>query len=144
MTSSTRSVGYVPARIPTPALVADVELSGLIAPLRLGEGYRAARLLVRLHGCPIGYADVIGGAAERIDRPRILAALDPAAIARALRHLAADRRAQGLPDMPAGLSLAAALDMAVGVHCAHGGATSNPLVTMAICTRDRAATLKHT
>src|SRR5438552_1613138 len=80
MTDPVRAKGYVPRPIRTPALVADVELTGPLAPLTLGGTYRAARLLVRLHGCPIGYADVPADQAEPIDRDRILATLDSVAI----------------------------------------------------------------
>jgi len=135
----------VPAQIPTPALLADIELTDLSEPLHLGEAHRAARLLVRLHGRPIGYADLIGGLAEPIDRARILAALDPAATARALRHLSADHCAAGAQALPADLSLGAALDLRVDVPCAHADApTDGPLITVAVCTRDRAASLAHT
>lgn len=140
-----RSPNYVPAQIPTPALVADIELADLREPLRLGTAHDAARLLIRLHGCPIGYADLIGGLAEPIDRARILAALDPATTARALRHLAADQCANGAQALSAGLSLAAALELRAGVPCANADAPNDgPLITVAICTRDRAASLAHT
>jgi glycosyltransferase involved in cell wall biosynthesis len=145
MTRLARSANYVPAQIPTPALIADIELTDLSAPLRLVTTHAAARLLVRLHGRPIGYADLIGDLAAPIDRGRILAALDSAATARALRHLAADQCADGAQALPVELGLATALDLRAGAPCATADApTTGPLITVAICTRDRAASIGHT
>jgi glycosyltransferase involved in cell wall biosynthesis len=124
-----------PHWIPTPALIADVDLTTSIAPLILGDDYRAARLLARVHGRPVGYADVVADLATPIDLDRILAALDSDTIARALRHLAADLAAQGLP---APADLAAALEMAGHLPCTCAPPADGPLVTVAICTRDRA------
>src|SRR5690349_20579863 len=78
---------YAPTWLPTPALVADVELSRPIAPITLGPNYRAARLLVRVHDQPIGYVDIVARPDEVIDRTRILAALDRTTANRALADL---------------------------------------------------------
>jgi glycosyltransferase involved in cell wall biosynthesis len=133
-----------PRWIATPALVADVELTAPLAPLSLCSDYRAARLLVRVHGHPVGYADVVGELVEPIDRARILAALEPAATMRALRHLGDDMVANGIPALPARASLAGALDMAAPIACAHAPRTDGALITVAVCTHDRAHSLGAT
>ena len=138
MIDAHRWKNHTPAWLPTPALVAGVELAGPIAPLQLDSRQRAARLLVRVHGCPIGYADIVAGPAEIIDRDRILAALDPATATRLRDHLGADLQAQGVSALPRDADLAAILERAVGLACTHNASpTDGPLVTVAICTRDR-------
>lgn len=127
-----------PRQIPTPALIADVDLTAPIGALALGDDYRAARLLVRVHGRPVGYADLVADLATPIDLDRILAALDPDTTARALRHLAGDLAAQGLPAPTARTGLAAALGMAGRQPCTSAPLRDGPLATVAVCTRDRA------
>jgi glycosyltransferase involved in cell wall biosynthesis len=137
---------YAPVWLPTPAIVADVELTRVIAPLTLGPSYRAARLLVRVHGQPISYVDIVAGPAEVIDRDRVLAALDQAAIERALDHVLGDLRSLGLPSQADPGNLAAAIDqlMAHQAACPKQGAVTGPLVSVAICTRDRAESIGAT
>ncbi len=125
-----------PRQIPTPALIADVDLLAPIEPITLGSDYRAARLLVRVHGRPVGYVDLTADLATPIDLDRILAALGPDTTARALRHLAA-------LGLPAPTSLAAALGMAARHPCASAPLRDGPLATVAICTRDRAHLVAH-
>ena len=144
MTSQTYWKNDTPRWIHTPALVADLELTAPIAPLPLSADYRAARLLVRVHGRPVGYADVVADLAAPIDRDRILAALDPDVTERALSHLAADLAACGLPAPPKRAGLTAAVERAAGLPCAFAQPIDGPLATVAICTRDRAHLLKAT
>jgi O-antigen biosynthesis protein len=144
MARPTHRTNGTPRWIATPALVADVELTAPLTPLLPGSDYRAARLLARVHGHPVGYADVVGELTEPIDRARILAALEPAATVRALRHLADDMVAIGVPALPARASLAAVLDMAAPIACAHVPRTDGALITVAVCTRDRAHSLGAT
>ena len=133
-----------PRRISTPALVADVELTTPLALLSPGADYRAARLLVRVHGRPVGYADITGELARPIDQGRILAALDAEATERALSHLTADLIACGLPAPPSHATLAAVLKQAAEIPCAFARPADGPLATVAICTRDRAHLLSAT
>src|SRR5215207_5045027 len=126
MSSPTYRSNDTPRWIPTPALIADVDLTTPVAPLTLGGDYRAARLLVRVHGRPVGYVDVAADLATPIDLDRILAALDSDTAARALRHLAADLAAQGLP-APASADLAVALEMAAHLPCTCAPPADGPL-----------------
>ncbi|MFL5801502.1 MAG: glycosyltransferase family 2 protein [Roseiflexaceae bacterium] len=144
MTSQTYWKNDTPDWIPTPALIADIELTAPIAPLTPGAGYHAARLLVRVHGRPAGYADVVADLAAPIDHDRILAALEPDVAGRALGHLAADLAACGLPAPATRAGLAAALAMAAGVPCMFAQPVDGPLATVAICTRNRAHLLNAT
>jgi O-antigen biosynthesis protein len=133
-----------PRWIRTPALLADVDLTTPIAPLTLGADYRAARLLVRVHGRPVGYADVVADSTESIERDRILAALDSDTAERVLRHLATDLAAHGMPALESCVDLAAAADIAASLPCMCPQPLDGPLVTVAICTRDRAHLLGTT
>jgi len=137
---------YAPAWLPTPAMVADVELTRATLPLALGSHYRAARLLVRVHGQPICYVDIIAGSGEVIDRGRVLAALDPAASARALGHVLEDLKALGLPSHAEPASLSAALDqlMALQGACPKQTVVAGPFVSVAICTRNRSESIGAT
>jgi len=138
---------YAPVWLPTPAIVADAELSRAVAPLTLGPDYRAARLLVRVHGQPICYVDIVRGSDEVIDRDRVLAALDQAAIERVLDHVLEDLNSLGLPNHTEKLNLAAALDQLImlQVDCPkHNTAIVGPSVSIAICTRDRSGSIGAT
>lgn len=138
---------YAPIWIPTPALVADVDLAYPIVPMTLGSAYRAARILVRIHEQPIGYVDIICGPEDRIDRDRILASLDQETAARALKHLMDDFLGHEQQDMLVNLGLAEMLDwmMSNPVACSLAQRTKTGLtVTVAICTRNRPHTLRHT
>lgn len=137
---------YAPTWLPTPALVADIELTRQIAPITLGSAYRAARLLVRVHDHPIGYVDIVAGPGEMIDRDRILGTLDQAAVERALDHLTNDLTPL-LPNAQLGeLSLAAALERlsALQAPCADAHLGAGPFVTVAICTRNRSQSIGAT
>jgi len=136
---------YAPVWLPTPAMVADVELT-CAAPLMLGPGYRAARLLVRVHGQPIGYVDIVAGPAEVIDRDRVLAALDQAAVERALDHVLRDLESLSRANRPEPASLTTALDqlMQLQVACREQAPATGPLVSVAICTRNRSESIGAT
>ncbi|HEY3230197.1 MAG TPA: glycosyltransferase, partial [Roseiflexaceae bacterium] len=145
MTGLAQSKNDTPPWIPTPTHVADVELTCAAAPLTIGSGYHAARLLVRVHGCPVGYADLIGNLAKPIDRARILAALDPAVSARVLHHLADDLVIGDVAGLPDGATLGTALDMAGNIPCVRNHcASSESFATVAVCTHDRAHSLGAT
>jgi O-antigen biosynthesis protein len=138
---------YSPAWLPTPALVADIELTGPISPITLGSMYRAARLLVRVHGLPVGYVDIANDSIAAIDRDHILASLDADTNARALNHLLDDLMAGGESDLGVASSLAAVLDRLASAQspCAHTHhAAHEPAVTVAICTRDRSGSIGST
>jgi glycosyltransferase involved in cell wall biosynthesis len=135
-------VNDTPRWLRTPVFVADVDLAVPFAALTAHPKDRAARLLVRIHGCPIGYADMTEGLSQPIDRRRILDALDTAAIERVLQHLAQDAVLQQPPRTRA--DLIAALDRADAHPCAIQLPLDGPLATVAICTRDRTYSLSAT
>jgi len=139
---------YSPPRLPTPALISNVEMSRPITPLIPDSAYQAVRLLVRLHGYPIGYIDWVGNPTiGEISRERILARLDQAAIARIISHLNADRAQQELTLLPDDISLQEALDLAelTFATCPRLHARpESPQVTVAVCTHDRAYSIGRT
>jgi glycosyltransferase involved in cell wall biosynthesis len=137
---------YAPVWLPTPALVADVELTDAMKPLTLGPNYRAARLLVRMHAQPIGYADIVAQPAGCINRDQILAALDHVAVERAVDHILSDLKALGLPNNVEVDNLGAALDQLIILQdaCPKQTAVTGPLVSVAICTRDRSQSIGTT
>ncbi|HET9222857.1 MAG TPA: glycosyltransferase [Roseiflexaceae bacterium] len=144
MASQTYWKNDSPRWIRTPALVADVELTDTLTLPSAGADYRAARLLVRVHGRPVGYADVAADLTTPIDLSRILAALDSDATERALGHLTADLIACGLPAPANHTDLAAVLQQAAGIPCAFARSADGPHATVAVCTRDRAQLLGAT
>lgn len=136
---------YAPQLIPTPALVADVELTQPITPIDTGTNYRAARILVRLHGCPVGYVDLLLQPSEAIDQARILAALPHATREQIIDHLNSD----GIPDqrlaVRTGKHLATLLAEVAQLECRHRTILNNTtLVTIAICTRNRSHSISAT
>jgi glycosyltransferase involved in cell wall biosynthesis len=143
MSEATSWKNNTPRWIRTPAFLADVELAEPLEPLRIPVGHRAARLLVRIHGRPIGYADITEQLSLPIDRARIIAALDAAAVERALRHLSHDLDVRSSSVTPQ-LNLAMALDLTTGLACPQALPTDGPLATVAICTRDRTHSLGAT
>lgn len=136
---------YAPPPIATPALVASFELTQPDAVLAVDAHYRAARVLVRVHGQPVGYAN-FGAIAERqLGRDQIIAALDPAAAELACGHLLADLQHTRPASLPAHLpGLLDASDAAGGVGCASALPSAGPLVSVAVCTRDRTALIGAT
>jgi GT2 family glycosyltransferase len=109
--------------------VVDIELSRPPTTIEGLNGYVALRGLVRLHGTPIGYVQVpvSGGrcAAAAVNK----AILDQHNWA-IIRHLVRDGLAGSL--QPNGLRIA---DLVYGAHPTYTGPF--PLVTVAVCTRDR-------
>ena len=146
MPSPTVWKAYPPPRIATPALVAEIDLLAAEQDIVVGPGYRAARLMIRLHGRPIGYADIAVETPSTLTRDQVMAALDPATIERAIAHLADDLVAAGVSfaqypsDLPSLLALAAE----AGIACLRASSSDGPLVTVAICTHDRTQTLRAT
>lgn len=138
---------YAPQRIATPAFVADIELSNLSASVSLDEHYQALRMLIRIHGCPVGYVDLPAPPARHLNHTQILRSLGPDTIERATQHLLADLRQakialpEPLPDIGALIELLAA---APGKACSHTVPNNAPLISVAICTRNRAHSLPAT
>lgn len=110
-----------------------------MSTVALGPSYRAARVLARVHGCPIGYADIADPGTETIGRDQVVSALDADAVARAIQHLNDDLMAAGIlaaslqPSLPSLLAQAAQAQLT----CQHSSSAGGPLVSIAICTRDR-------
>ncbi len=138
MNSSIIWKAYAPKRLATPAKLAEVELTDTDIALACEDSYRAARLLIRVHGQPVGYADLAVDMLPRLNRARLVGALDLETIELASSHLIYDLTMAGIvPDQPA--DLISLLDQAqqVQVACRRAHAVSGPLVSIAICTRDR-------
>ncbi|HEU5097488.1 MAG TPA: glycosyltransferase [Roseiflexaceae bacterium] len=105
-----------------------------------------ARLLIRVHGQPVGYADLVADMLPTLDHAGLIGALDPETIERASNHLIYDLTMAGIvvTDQPADLN--SLLDQAqhAQVACRRASDISGPLVSVAICTRDRAETISAT
>ena len=126
-----------------PTWVVELELSrpvpDLIAPAGPGGGpYRRARLLVRLHGQPIGFVEV--GLRDGV----AAATTTLAAIEGALGEAIADHlRADGIESEQLTQTGIAAVDPApCEAPGPHGDADA--LATVIVCTRDRPASLRRT
>ncbi|HEV2953561.1 MAG TPA: glycosyltransferase [Candidatus Dormibacteraeota bacterium] len=109
----------------TPIWVGDLELAAggsLTGPLRGPQGYQEARLLVRLHGRPLGYmsAPIAGGNVDLSVAFELARKNFGGAIA---GHLTAD----GLGEREG---------MAVAT-CPVASTPSTPMVSVIVCTRDR-------
>ncbi len=109
--------------------VVDIELSCPPTTIEGLDGYVALWGLVRLHGTPIGYVQVpvIGGRCTAAALRKAILDQHSWAI---IRHLLRDGLAA--PPQPGGLRIA---DLAHGAHPISTGPF--PLVTVAVCTRDR-------
>lgn len=116
-----------------PVKIVDVELSSALAPIEGLDGYQSVQALIRLHGAPLGYVRVA------VDEGRY----DGATLSKnilnqhgrgILRHLLSDRLATA-PLSRTGLS-----DVLNARHPPHSSGSS-PIVTVAVCTRDRAIDL---
>jgi glycosyltransferase involved in cell wall biosynthesis len=116
-----------------PAKVLDIELSHPLPDIEGLDGYGTLRALVRLHGIPLGYvilplAD--GCCPARALRKAIMAQYSWAILC----HLVED----GLTVLP----LPGTLQLAELLHTAHPVYEGpQPLVTVAVCTRDRTDSL---
>lgn len=147
MTTASHWKAIAPLPIATPALVAKIELALPTAALEIAPPYRAARVLATLHGRPVGYADLGAGAQRHYDHSQLVAALDPRAVARAREHLLADLQQSGAPLPPGEPGLAELLELAAQLGapaCAAALPAHGPLVSVAVCTRDRAHMLGDT
>jgi glycosyltransferase involved in cell wall biosynthesis len=126
-----------------PTWVGELELSrpvsDLIAPVGPGgRPYRRARLLVRVHGQPIGFLELglrDGGAAATTTLSAIEGALGDA--------IADHLRADGIePEQLAHTGIAAVDQAPCEAPGSHGAADA--LATVIVCTRDRPASLRRT
>ena len=126
-----------------PTWVGELELSrpvsDLIAPVGPGgRPYRRARLLVRVHGQPIGFLELglrDGVAAATTTLPAIEGALGDA--------IADHLRADGIePEQLAQTGIAAVDQAPCEAPGSHGAADA--LATVIVCTRDRPASLRRT
>jgi GT2 family glycosyltransferase len=111
-----------------PVKVFDLELSGPPVPLADSARYESLLTLIRLHGDPVGMVSIEANTAGALSSAMQRAALEEHA-AGVIRHLLADRLA--LPEREA-LRL---VDLLEAPHPVPAG--SLPLVTVAVCTRDR-------
>src|SRR6476646_2424881 len=105
MSSSRIWKAYPPKRLATPAKLAEIELTDTHVALACEDLYRAARLLIRVHGQPVGYADLAVDMLHTLDRAQLVSALDLETIERASSHLIYDLTMAGIvvADQPADL-----------------------------------------
>jgi len=137
---------YALSGLTTPALFADIELTEPATSLVVAETIHSARLLIRVHACPVGYVDITVRPGETLHYTRILSALGPDTIERATNHLVTDLAATGMSHGQRDSSLPNLLEQvaAARLQCRHAGSASGALLTVAVCTRDRTQTLDHT
>ncbi len=116
----------------SPVKVVDVELSPQVSDLEGLDGYDLVQALVRLHGSPIGYVTLrpVNG---RCEREEIWDAVVEQHLNALLHHLVADALAE-----PGSHELSVD-DLGRVAHPAPSWAP--PVVTVAVCTRDRPADL---
>src|SRR3954469_25688674 len=146
MNSSKIWKAYPPRQLVTPAKLAEIELTDTDLALACEDSYRAARLLIRVHGRPVGYADLAVEMLPTLDRARLLATLDPETIERASSHLIGDLALAGfsVADQSADLNSLLVQTMQAPHACERAPAIDGPLVSVAICTRDCAETIGAT
>jgi glycosyltransferase involved in cell wall biosynthesis len=128
-------------------MVEDVELTLPSISIIPDEQHRAIRALVRVHGHPVGYADINATSIRSFDRVLLLAALDPDTVERATEHLLDDLRRAGVPletARPCLADLLDALTAAGKIDCHTDTSNHGPLVSIAICTLDRAESIDAT
>jgi len=146
MNSSKIWKAYPPKRLATPAKLAEIELTDTDIALVCEDSYRTARLLIRVHGQPVGYADLSIDMLSTLDHVGLVAVLDLETIERASSHLIYDLTMAGIvvADQPA--DLISLLDQAQQAHvaCRRATAVIGPLVSVAICTRNRTETIGAT
>jgi glycosyltransferase involved in cell wall biosynthesis len=130
----------------TPALFADIELTDSTTSLVVAEGYRSARLLIRVHACPVGYVDLAVHPGEVLHYNRILSALGPDTLERAANHLVVDLAVMGMSEAQREPALRSLLDQAAAaqLQCQQTGAAAGAIISVAVCTRDRTQTLDDT
>jgi glycosyltransferase involved in cell wall biosynthesis len=137
---------YAPKQVATPAQLAEIELADTQIAFAFDGSYRAARLLIRVHGRPVGYADIAAEMLPTLDRARLIAALDTETIERASSHLLDDLTFAGCSVVDPPADLIGLLDQAsrTPLACQRAPITGGPLVSIAICTRDRADSIVAT
>jgi len=137
---------YALSRLATPALFADIELTETATSLVVAETQHDARLLIRVHACPVGYVDITVEPGEILHYNRILSALGPDTIERATNHLVADLAAANISQVQLDLSLRNLLEQAAAaqLQCKHAGSATESSITVAVCTHDRVQTLDDT
>jgi glycosyltransferase involved in cell wall biosynthesis len=146
MNSSRIWKAYAPKRLATPAKLAEIELTDTHIALACEDSYRMARLLIRVHGQPVGYADLAVDMLPTLDHARLIGALDLETIERASSHLIYDLTMASIVVAGQPTDLISLLDQAqhAQVACRRAPAVSGPLVSVAICTRDRADMIRAT
>jgi O-antigen biosynthesis protein len=118
----------------TPIKVMDLELSDPPRSITSLEGYQFVQFLVRLHGAPLGYTQVpvIGGGCAAAAIGQAVLRQHGRAI---MRHLVTDSLMT-----PSGSSVPDIIGILQTPHPA--AAASMPLITVAVCTRDRTEVLR--
>jgi glycosyltransferase involved in cell wall biosynthesis len=117
-----------------PIKVMDVELSSKLNDIEGLSGYEKLKVLVRLHGQPVGYI-TIGIQGDRCPAKDLMSAILNQHSRTIIVHLLNHRLARPLDDN--GLSIENLLWPSPPEH-----ERTQPLVTVAICTRDRTDDLK--
>jgi O-antigen biosynthesis protein len=137
---------YALSPLPTPALLADVELTDSATSFVVPPAHHAARLFIRIHACPVGYVDITVEPGEILTYSRILSALGPDTIARATNHLMSDLATVGIYYAQRSAALHGLLEQVAmaQIQCAYRSSRSGRFITVAICTHDRDETLEHT
>lgn len=105
-------------------LCTDLELSDGLRPAQLPDEHQALKLLVRLHGEPLGYVDLPPGP---IRDEQLLPLLDAEVGQRVQEHLADDVHSPG-----------STVQDAIGAPHSGGEDQDTTSVTIVLCTRDRA------
>lgn len=117
-----------------PIKVVDIELSKPIAPVTELTGYMGVQALIRLHGAPLGYIKApvtLGECSAATLSELILAQLGTAIIAQLLKNGLASPKHLG------SLKLEELVDLPLAEYDGEW-----PLVTVAVCTRDRPEDMK--
>jgi O-antigen biosynthesis protein len=116
--------------IPVPAKVLDVELSRPVPDHPDLQGYRLARILVRVHGAPVGFLDA--PVRDGTLTPEAIAAVLPAQLGKELgSHLGGDVATVSGGSLREGTLLAVLPPAPESRH------EPWPSLTVAVCTRDR-------
>ena len=123
------------SELSAPVLVADVDLDAPLPQLNGDGRYRGARLLVRLHGEPIGEV-MLQLPPRRLASPELAAVIWPQLGDQVGKHCAED----GIPP-PAGLTAAGLTHPGQPACRARRIAAGDPPITVLIATRDRTDSL---
>lgn len=130
----------MPPTLAWPVWCTELELGGQLPDVLVppdGTAFRSVRVLLRLHGDPLGYICTGPGAALRTAELIALAGAD--VVTRAREHLRSEQAPAEV--LPSGVG-----DLARGFPLPEPGcparADTGPLVTVAVCTRDRGEALR--